>query len=143
MMLKLPPRIKVLEALGAVADGRVRVVSEKTYKVRASTGNREYTVRIEDGRVSSDDNGTFYRNYVGYPIIAVLMVKGELSYDKEVAEALRGIPWKTLNEKEKSYSKVEQIVKQLVEKRGVEWSKVEQVVQKVMQELKQKRFEKL
>jgi hypothetical protein len=34
--LALPPRIKVLEALGAVAGGRVEVLSERERSTRAS-----------------------------------------------------------------------------------------------------------
>ncbi|MEM3808295.1 MAG: hypothetical protein QW413_06875, partial [Nitrososphaerota archaeon] len=74
-ILSLPPRIKVLEAAGAVAGGRVKIISEKEAEVRASEGERIYRVfkDSKSGVVSSDDNGTTYRNYVGYPIVAFMM----------------------------------------------------------------------
>ena len=77
--LKLPPRIKVLEALGAIADGRVRP-GEREAEVRSSEGDKVYKVCVdlERRRAYSTDNGPKFRGYVGYPIIAVLMLKGVL-----------------------------------------------------------------
>jgi len=47
--LRLPPRIKVLEALGAVVDGRVRPVGEGRCEVVSSEGDRVYDVVVEGG----------------------------------------------------------------------------------------------
>ena len=70
----LPPRIKVLEALGAVAGGRIEVLSEHEVRVRSSEGNRVYRVFVdlESGEVRSNENWTVNRNYVGCPTIAFL-----------------------------------------------------------------------
>ncbi|WP_243666379.1 hypothetical protein [Vulcanisaeta sp. JCM 16159] len=38
--LRMPPRIKVLEALGALADGRVEVINDKEAVVKSSDGTR-------------------------------------------------------------------------------------------------------
>jgi len=40
--LRLPPRIKVLEALGAISDGRIEVLNDKEAIVRSSDGTRMY-----------------------------------------------------------------------------------------------------
>ncbi|ABP94929.1 hypothetical protein HA72_0754 [Metallosphaera sedula] len=135
MRLRQPPRIKVLEALGAIADQRVRKV-DNHYEVISSEGDRKYTVSVEGNNVSSDDNGTRFRNYVGYPIIAVLMLEGRLPYDEELAKALAGIPWRKLNEEMKDYSKVEEIVLKRAEEKGVKRERIEDFVNRVMENVR-------
>lgn len=118
-ILRRPPRIKVLEALGAIADGRVKVRDSEAEVVSSSREKVYRVILAPDGRVYSNDNGTYYRGYVGYPIIALLMLKGLLPYDKKLSEALAGIPWKELNETYKKYAIVEEIVLRKVEEKGV------------------------
>ncbi|HDI02232.1 MAG TPA: hypothetical protein ENF93_01150, partial [Ignisphaera sp.] len=92
LRLRLPPRIKVLEALGAIADKRINIIDSYRAKVVSSDGSRIYTVIVDlaKGLVYSDDNGTKYRGYVGYPIIAFLMLQGVLPFDRKISEALKG-----------------------------------------------------
>ncbi len=138
MKLRLPPRIKILEALGAIGDGRIHVLDEKRARVVSSDRTREYNVYadLEHRLVYSDDNGTRFRNYVGYPIIAFLMLKGVLPFDKRLAEALRGIPWRELNERFKSYATVESIVKRVAKERGVDPRELDEFIAEVMDKLK-------
>jgi len=137
--LALPPRIKVLEALGSLADGRIRAVGDAEATVISSMGDRSYRVYVDLARgvAYSDDNGTKYRGYVGYPIIAFLMLKGVLPVDRRMAEALKGIPWKTLNERYKRYAIVESIVKEEVAKRGVSSRELDDFVDGVLKRLAQ------
>ncbi len=132
--LRPPPRIKVLEAAGAIADGRVHLKDGEA-EVVSSTGTRRYRVIVSGTRVYSDDNGTIYRGYVGYPIIAVLMLKGVLPYEEKIGEALRGIPWKKLNEKYKRYAVVEELVMRQAEERGVSRETIEYFINVVMKKL--------
>jgi hypothetical protein len=136
--LRMPPRIKVLEALGSLADGRVRLLPDGSAEVVSSDGTRRYSVWVSsDGRRAySTDNGTAYRGYVGYPIIAVMMLRGILPYRKELAEALRGIRWRSLNEKYKRYWVVEKIVKSIASKRGVRPKEIDEFVDEVMEALR-------
>jgi len=136
-LLAKPPRIKVLEALGAIADGRVRRVSDKEFEVVSSEGDRVYKVVIEGAKVDSTDNGTVYRGYVGYPIIAALMILGQLPYDERIAEALKGIDWRKLNEEMKAYWKVERLVLTLAERRGVKREEIEKLVNEVLDRLEE------
>jgi len=141
-LLARPPRIKVLEALGSIADGRIREVEPNMAVVTSSTGERQYLVYVDpEKRVAySDDNGTKYRGYVGYPIIALLMLKGYLPFDKRIADALAGIPWKRLNERFKRYAIVEKIVKREAAKRGVKPSEIDSYVKAVMNRLSELRL---
>ncbi|MEM2007212.1 MAG: hypothetical protein QW154_06210 [Sulfolobales archaeon] len=139
--LSLPPKIKVLEAMGALADGRIERVGGSSFRVVSSDGTRVYQVyveMVEQGRfrVCSTDNGTVYRGYAGYPILSVLMVLGYLRRDVDVERALAGIPWRKLNESLKRYALVESEVLKLATSRGVSSSRVNTVVAKVMDELK-------
>jgi len=130
--LRLPPRIKVLEALGAVVDGRVRLVGEGRCEVVSSEGDRVYNVVVEGGFVYSNDNGTLYRGYVGYPILACLMAEGKLPIDAELGEKLRGVPWRRLNEQYKRY---EEVLKRIYAERGIERERAEAYIDAVLRRL--------
>jgi hypothetical protein len=146
---RIPPRIKVLEAIGSIGDGRIEVLREgvgggegggagvEEAKVVSSKGDREYTVRYnpEANAIDSNDNGSVYRGYLGYPSIAFLMLKNKLSYDMRIAEALRGIAWKELNDKYRSYAKVEEVVKSVAYEKGVTAEEIDKFVDTVMNEI--------
>lgn len=139
-ILRKPPRIKVLEAIGSIGDNRVHVISDDKARIVSSSGEREYLVVLKKithsiYRVYSDDNGTIYRGYIGYPIIAFLMVKGIIPVDKDVMRAMTGIPWKELNEKYKKYSIVENIVMNRAERIGVSRNIVNDYISIVMKKL--------
>lgn len=138
MLLKLPPRVKVLEALGCVADGRVRVLSDYEAEVTSSVGDRIYKVMVDlkARKVSSNDNGTLYRNYVGYPVISFLMIKGVLPYDDKVANALKGINWRKINQELKNYSTVEKYVKEFLKSKGIDETYVNWIIEEVLNNLK-------
>ncbi|GAB6147528.1 hypothetical protein [Stetteria hydrogenophila] len=148
-ILTLPPRIKVLEAAGAIADGRVVITRRRNGLVVARVlssepppgeKRREYKVIIlranrEVFRVYSDDNGTRWRSYVGYPIIAVLMLEGVLPRRPDIEEALKGLKWRELNEKYKRYAIVERIALSRAESKGIPSSEVNEFVSDVMSRL--------
>ncbi len=138
--LSPPPRIKVMEALGALADGRVEIVRDNFFRVVSSDGSRTYSVYVEDAgdrtlRVCSTDNGTVYRRYSGYPILAAMMLLGHLRRDADVERALAGIPWRRLNEELKKYHLVESEVLRLASSRGVSPGRVRAAVERAMSEL--------
>uniref|UniRef100_A0A7J3KER3 Uncharacterized protein n=1 Tax=Staphylothermus marinus TaxID=2280 RepID=A0A7J3KER3_STAMA len=138
--LDLPPRIKVLEAAGSIGDGRILKVSDEEFRVKSSDGSRTYLVivkRIDDKSfaVYSNDNGTVYRGYIGYPIIAALIINGVLPIDNEVINALKGIPWRELNTRFKNYGIVENIVLNQCEKRGLSRTVVLDYINIVMKKI--------
>ena len=137
-LLRMPPRIKVLEALGSIADNRIHKIDDKHYEVISSDGTRKYRVYVdlETRRVYSDDNGTKLRGYVGYPIIAILMLNGKLPYNEKLANALKGIPWKKLNETYKKYAIVENIVKEKARRKGVSSDEIDAFIRDVLAKLR-------
>ncbi len=98
---KLPPRAKVFEAFTAVADDRVRLDGPGSATVVSSAGDKTYDVEwSEDGRtVAANDNASYWQGYLGYPIIAVLLARGELRAGEDTVAALAGIPWRELNKR--------------------------------------------
>ncbi|HLW71995.1 MAG TPA: hypothetical protein VKS22_15385 [Candidatus Binataceae bacterium] len=94
---KMPPLIKVYEALGAIGDGRVMIVDEREATVASSDGRKHYEVVSEGRTISANDNASYWQGYLGYPAIAVLLARGVLTCNHETTMALRGIPWKELN----------------------------------------------
>ena len=139
----MPPRLKVLEALGTIADKRI-TVRGNTAKVTSSMKEKTYSVTF-DGKLSitSNDNGSFYKGYLGYPSIAFLMLKGILPYDEKIAASLEGIKWKELNEKFKNYFKVELIVKAIAARKKVRQNQIDDFVKKVLDKLEELKLRKL
>ncbi len=136
MKLKLPPRIKVLEAVSSISAGRVKKEEAGIYRVRSSRGDKEYIVIIKNSTAYSNDNGTIFKGYIGYPIIAALMIEGILPKNDRIGEAIKDIPWADWNESLKSYKKVEEKVKEEAKKNGVEPEEIDEYVELVMQALK-------
>ena len=103
MKWKHPPIIKVYEALGAIADGRVEVKGT-TAKVYSSSGNKFYDVRYDPAKkaIMTNDNGSYFKGYLGYPAIAFLMLSGEVAYSHVSAQLLKGIAWKDINQQFKN-----------------------------------------
>jgi len=118
---KLPPKAKIYEALSAIADGRVEIVTPGMARVTSSSRDKIYDVTWSgDHEISSNDNASFWQGYVGYPIVAVLLVTGRLQVDLNVASQLAGVPWKKLNTKfKRNYDAVvEHVLREIDEKGG-------------------------
>lgn len=98
-MEKLPPIEKISEAWSALADARVKDVGENRYTVLSSDGAKTYTILYnpENNTYASNDSATFWQGYPGYPVLAVMMHKGILPYDPEVAKKWKDINWNALN----------------------------------------------
>jgi len=115
---KLPPKAKIYEALTAVADGRVKLEGGETAEVASSDGTKTYIVEwsADLRQITSNDNASYWQGYIGYPIIAVLMLLGMLDFDQGVAQRLSGIAWKQLNRKfRNNYDKAVESVLEILE----------------------------
>lgn len=94
-----PPIIKIYEALGAVADSRIEVAGNEA-KIYSSSGNKFYTISYDPDTkaIMANDNGSFWKGYLGYPAIAFLMKIGVLPYEEEVGALLKDVKWKDINQ---------------------------------------------
>lgn len=135
MILKLPPLQKIYEAYGALADKRV-TMCENSAEVVSSGGDRIYTVTWNKNIYSSNDNGTFWQGYAGYPVLAVLMKQKLLPFDGDMAAHFAGIPWKRLNVKYKNdYNAALDEVFSKLQSRGVNIAPIKDMAQRAYDKL--------
>lgn len=118
---KLPPLIKVYEAIGAVGDQRVKLLDDTHAQVASSEGSKTYDVETSADlcEVASNDNASYWQGYLGYPGIAVLIARGLYRPAAQAIEALTGIEWKQLNRHFRNdYSKTIAEVEKRIAERG-------------------------
>jgi hypothetical protein len=103
MKWKEAPTIKIYEALGAVADGRVELHG-RTAKVLSSSRNKSYDVTYdpETRSIMANDNGSYWKGYLGYPAIAFLLATNVVPFDARYAEYVKNVAWKDVNQKFKN-----------------------------------------
>ena len=122
---KVPPVIKIYEALGAIGDERI-IVEEDKASVYSSEGNKQYDVVYSenDNAIMANDNGSYWVGYLGYPSIAYLLSIGKLNLNTEYAEALKSIEWKKINASNKNdFNKTQQEIDKVLETKGVNLDK--------------------
>lgn len=119
---KPSPVIKIYEALGALADGRVELDGD-TARVASSDKAKTYDVRHDPaaGAITANDNGSYWQGYLGYPGIAYLLERGLIPYDRRLADELAGVPWKELATRYRNdWARVEKHVRDELSGRGVD-----------------------
>ena len=114
---------KVYEALTAIADGRLKMISETSAKCFSSTHNKFYSIEYDPQTAAfmSNDNTAWYTGSLSYPMIAFLMLNEKISYNHEIAEKLKGIEWKVINQRYKNdYDSAISYVLNDLRKKGIE-----------------------
>jgi hypothetical protein len=130
---KMPPLIKVYEALGAVGDDRVRLLDERRAAVVSSEGDKTYAVEIEDNAVSSNDNASYWQGYLGYPAIAVLIARGPLAAPAEASRMLANIPWKEINRRYRNdYARTIAEVDEILRRRDADPALIKRMCEEVL-----------
>ncbi|TSA58262.1 hypothetical protein D4R42_00070 [bacterium] len=140
MKWKLPPIIKIYEALGCLADGRLKVTDFEV-RVYSSSGNKYYIVQYSESEnaIMSNDNGSFWVGYLGYPSIAYLMKLGKLPFSKRYSEALKSIAWKDINTKNKNdFTKTMSEIDKIIKQRGINIKEFHDFIDKVEKAIKEK-----
>lgn len=99
-MKKLPPIEKIPEAYTAIEDSRV-IMFDDYANVKSSNNEKEYLIKWKDNVYYSNDNSTYWQGYVGYPVIAVLMLQNKLSLNREISKYFKNINWNQLNKDNK------------------------------------------
>jgi hypothetical protein len=131
----MPPPAKIYEAIGALGDGRVRLEDERHASVLSSERSKTYRVQISaDGReISSNDNASYWQGYLGYPAIAVMLMRGLYSVRPDVSRALSEIPWKELNRRFRNdYERTIEEVMRRAEQRGFDPAVIRAEVEAVL-----------
>ncbi len=124
---KIPIIEKLYEAYSAIADGRITFEADRIF-VESSDYSKKYTITKTNNTYISNDNMSYWKQTIGYPILAVMMLEGNIKFNNEVAKCFAGINWKNINTKYKNdYVKTGEIIlSQLAEKRiDISWIKTE------------------
>lgn len=86
----------------------------------------------------ANDNGSYWKEYLGYPAIAFLMQKGILSYNEKFGESLKEIAWKDINQDFKNdFKKTEEYVLSLVKERGINLDEFNDYIDKTFNRIKE------
>jgi hypothetical protein len=100
---KLPPKEKIYEAFSVLADERYTLV-ENSATISSSDGKKQYSVEWVPAekpdhalKITSNDNASYWQGYMGYPIIAVLMILKKIQFNGEIVHHFKDIPWNALN----------------------------------------------
>jgi hypothetical protein len=95
---KLPPDIKLYEALGSIGDKRIELIGQGA-RVYSSSRNKHYDVAYDAamGAIMTNDNGSYWQGYLGYPGVAYLLLSGVIPYEAKLARQLKGFDWKKMN----------------------------------------------
>lgn len=99
-MIKLPPIEKIPEAYSAIVDKRVELKDNEAI-VKSSNGEKEYLIKWKENVIYSNDNSTYWQGYPGYPVIAVLLLRGVLPLNESILSYFKGVDWNALNKETK------------------------------------------
>lgn len=100
-----PPHLsKVYEALTAIADNRYELVSDTELKLYSSSRGKFYTVKYDprNKQIMSNDNTAYYNHSISYPMLTLLMLRGDLVYDTSLLVPLSNLVWKDIMTKHKN-----------------------------------------
>lgn len=142
MKWKIPPKIKVYEALGCVADNRLELNGNEA-KIFSSSLGKFYSITYDGNKaIMCNDNGSYWAGYLGYPSIAFLMLKGKIKYNSKFAEALKDIKWKDVNVKFKNnYEKTEAYVLEIIKERGFDTADLKMEIDNIFEQVKKLNLE--
>ena len=113
---KLPPKVKIIEALSAVADERIIVwdlLKKEGTCFSASSLWKKYTIKYneKDNTITSNDSLSINQWFLWYPSIAFLLKIWKLDYDVRILEMMNDINWIDIKEKvRKDYESMYRLV---------------------------------
>lgn len=118
----MPPRAKLFEAFGAVAEDRVNLTGPTRAEVTSSGRDKSYQVEwsSDTQEITSNHNASYWQGHLGYPIVAVLRAIGRLTSDAEAVPQMSGVPWSSINKRFKpAYQKaVDHVLAEIAAKGG-------------------------
>ncbi len=137
MGFKIPPIEKIHEAYSAIVDERIKM-SENEAIVMSSDLSKNYLVTWEENTYKSNDNASYWQGYIGYPVIAILMLQNKLPLNMEIANYFKGINWKKLNTEHKN--KYSEVVQQLFDEfrlKGIDCNVINTEIEHVYSKIKE------
>ena len=100
---KLPPKVKIIEALSAVADERIIVDDLLTSEGKCFSASNPWKIyeihyNDEENTISSNDNWSIEQQFLWYPSIAFLLKVWKIKYDESILEIMENIDWLKIKE---------------------------------------------
>ncbi len=139
---KAPPDIKIYEALGALADERLFDIQEDgdviTAKLYSSSKNKWYDIQYQasENKIMTNDNGSYWKWYLGYPAIALLLHLEKIKVDMHIAQFLKAIMRKDINQKNNNdFEKTLEEVHGMVQARWWDVAILKQAIQMIQEQL--------
>lgn len=127
---------KIYEALTAIADSRIELTGPNKAKCYSSTKSKFYEVEYnpDTNEMMANDNTAFYTGSVSYPMIALLMLTGKITYDQKLLPILKGIVWKDINQKfNNDYDQAIEFVLNDLENKGFDINYLKNSIQDIYQ----------
>lgn len=97
---KMPLKVKIYEAFTVIADKRYEFLSDTQAAIPSTNGQKSYVIEWDNVfpmAMTANDNGTYWKGYIGYTMIAILMAQGKINYDEKIVSLFSGINWNALN----------------------------------------------
>jgi hypothetical protein len=146
---KLPPKEKIYEAFSVLADKRY-IMKESSATVTSSDRKKQYLVEWNLNKnadkpfqITSNDNASYWQGYIGYPIIALLMITGKIQFDIDIVQHFKDIPWNALNKAVKNdYAAVVSKVLSRIENKKIV-DKISSEVENIYKQLSELKLERL
>ena len=104
-----------------MADNRIEVRGDDAV-VRSARSDSQYAVHYNKAlqQIMSNDKGSFWQKYLGYPSIAFLMKSGIIHYDQIYSAALGGVDWKEIKSKfGEDYEGTKEHINTLLQNKGI------------------------
>ena len=150
MLWTLPPKYKIYEALGAVADDRIEIIDldSKIIEARQYSSSRQkyYTILYDpaQNQIMPNDNATWYVGYLGYPAISLLLFVGKIKYDTSLLPYFVNIPFKDINQKHKNdFNQANLEIVAMILARGLDKTGLETEVDSIFEQLAEFKLEYL
>lgn len=131
---KLPPKIKIIEALSAVADERIifEDLLSKEWKCNsASSPWKVYKILYneKENTISSNDSLSINQWFLWYPAIAFLLNTWKLKYDERILEMMKDINRADI--KEKVHKDYESMFRLVLWNLHIQWFNVDYFISQV------------
>lgn len=95
---ELPPKVKIIEALSAVADKRIIIedlLSNEWKCISSSTPWKSYKIfyNEKENQIYSNDSWSTNQWFLWYPAIAFLLKIWKLKYNESILEMVKDTDW--------------------------------------------------
>ena len=131
---KLPPKVKIIEALSAVADERIIIEDLLSKEWKCSSASSPWKVykilyNEKENTISSNDSWSINQWFLWYPAIAFLLKIWKLQYDEKIHKMLTDM--NRIDIKEKVRKDYESMFRLVLWKLHMQWFNVDYFISQV------------